>query len=100
MSYRQTLCEVYNLRLNELMEKMKNTSPILFTIASETSNSYGMDELTNLDLKSRFTIFERASSHSQADVEIREEHKSVKRSESILSRLARLAMISYETYYM
>lgn len=57
--------------------------------ASETSSSYGMDELTNLDLKSRFTIFERASSNSQADVEIREEHKTVKRSESILSRLAR-----------
>lgn len=55
--------------------------------ASETS-SYGMEELSNLDLKSRFTIFERAASQ-QDDVELREEHRSVKRSESILSRLAR-----------
>ncbi len=47
-----------------------------------------MDELSNLDLKSRFTLFERAA-HSQDDVEIREDHKTVKRSESILSRLAR-----------
>ena len=61
---------------------------ILFSLASETSNSYAMDELSNLDLKSRFTLFERAA-HSHDDVEIREDHKTVKRSESILSRLAR-----------
>lgn len=47
-----------------------------------------MEEFSNLDLKSRFTLFERAS-HSQSEMEIKEDHKVVKRSESILSRLAR-----------
>lgn len=55
--------------------------------ASETSSSWGMEELCNLDLKSRFTMFERKQ--LQDDVETREEHKHVKRSESILSRLAK-----------
>ena len=48
-----------------------------------------MEELNNLDLKSRFTVFERAISNQQEDAnDVKEDHK-VKRSESILSKLAR-----------
>lgn len=57
-----------------------------FISASETS-SYGMEELSNLDLKSRFTMFERSASHTE-EVDVKEEHK-VKRSGSILSKLAK-----------
>lgn len=47
-----------------------------------------MEELSNLDLKSRFTMFERSASHTQDEVDVKEEHK-VKRSGSILSKLAK-----------
>lgn len=48
-----------------------------------------MEELNNLDLKSRFTVFERSQSNTQDDAEFKEDHKFVKRSESILSKLAK-----------
>ncbi len=57
-------------------------------VASENRN-YGMEELNNLDLKSRFTVFERSPSNPQDDAEFKEDHKFVKRSESILSKLAK-----------
>jgi len=57
---------------------------------SENSNTnWGMEELSNLDLKSRFSLFEKASTATTEDNGMREDHKPVKRSESILSRLAR-----------
>jgi len=57
---------------------------------SENSNAnWGMEELSNLDLKTRFSLFEKASTATSDDNGTREEHKPIKRSESILSRLAR-----------
>jgi len=57
---------------------------------SENSNSnWGMEELSNLDLKSRFSLFEKASTATSDDNGIRDDHRPVKRSDSILSRLAR-----------
>jgi len=65
-------------------------SPLLFDVGSENSNAnWGMEELSNLDLKTRFSLFEKASTATSDDNGTREEHKPIKRSESILSRLAR-----------
>ena len=67
---------------------------------SENSNSnWGMEELSNLDLKSRFSLFEKASTATPADNGIRDEHKPVKRSDSILSRLARWPTWSHPSSY-
>lgn len=65
----------------------------LFRLAACETSSYGIEELNNLDLKSRFTIFERASSNTQDETEFSEDHKFVKRSESILSKLARFVIL-------
>ena len=58
--------------------------------ANESSSGYGIEELSNLDLKSRFSLFERGGkSIDEQPTREGDTGRSVKRSDSILSRLMR-----------
>lgn len=61
---------------------------MLFSLKASDKPDYGLEELSSLNVKSRFQVFEKTND-TNSELERSASSVSVKRSPSILSKLAR-----------
>jgi len=77
---------MFEQRRVSLKEKTKKIS---IWISASDKPDLGLEELSSLNVKSRFQVFEKASTENANEIERSPSQIAVKRSPSILSKLAK-----------
>ena len=81
-------CLAFKCALGNFTKNEKKLIPF-FIIAASDKPDLGLEELSTLNVKSRFQVFEKASIETTNDIERSPSQVAVKRSPSILSKLAK-----------
>ena len=85
---RLTSVIAFKCALTKLMKNHQKLK-LFFTISASDKPDLGLEELSTLNVKSRFQVFEKASTETTNDIERSPSQVAVKRSPSILSKLAK-----------